>query len=313
MLELKRYQEEDKVDWDGFIKIAKNGCFLFYRNYMDYHKHRFTDHSLIIYKKGKILGVLPATEHAYEITSHGGLTFGGLVMHFDLKATEVIDIFQMVIDYYADLKISTIIYKSIPSIFHSYPAEEDLYALFNFKAELFRRDISSVIPLNNLIRFSESKRQSVTKCQKNHVQVVESIDFTEYWDLLTSVLEKFNTTPVHSLTEIEYLRGLFPDNIRLFEARMNGELLAGIVIYEYEQVVHTQYMANSNAGRTIGALDFINYELINNIYKDRVYYHFGISTSNMGKELNAGLIQQKEMMGARAIAIDFYKINLDTA
>lgn len=60
----------------------------------------------------------------------------------------------------------------------------------------------------------------------------------------------------------------------------------------------------------MGALDFINHELINNKYTDRNYFSFGISTTNNGQVLNTGLIQQKEMMGARAVTIDFYRINL---
>ena len=310
MIEIKRYQETDKNIWDNFISIAKNGNFLFYRDYMDYHKHRFVDHSLIIYKKERVVGVLPASENESGIVSHGGLTFGGLIMHLDLKAAEVLDVFQKIIEYYTVFKYDNIVYKVIPSVFHHYPAEEDIYALFRYNAKLIRRDISSIISLDNTIRFSETKRQSVTKCQKNDIQIVESIDFAEYWDLLSNVLEKFDTKPVHSLSEIKYLKSLFPQNIRLFEARMDGELMAGIVIYEYGHVIHTQYMANSKKGRNMGALDYINHELINNVYKDKRYYSFGISTENMGRVLNTGLIQQKEMMGARGIVYDFYRIDL---
>ena len=39
--------------------------------------------------------------------------------------------------------ISKLIYKAIPHIYHTVPAEEDLYALFLLNAKLFRRDVSS--------------------------------------------------------------------------------------------------------------------------------------------------------------------------
>jgi hypothetical protein len=58
-------------------------------------------------------------------------------------------------------------------------------------------------------------------------------------------------------------------------------------------------------------LDFINHKLIDEVFSERKYYSFGISTENQGRVLNSGLIQQKEMMGGRGISINFYSISLD--
>lgn len=132
MFQVERYQNVNKTEWDNFIKSSKNGLFLFYRDYMDYHSERFVDHSLIIYKKGKIAALFPANEVGSEIQSHGGLTFGGLIMNLDVKADEVLQIFEKFLAYYKSIRFTTIIYKAIPQIFHSYLAQEDLYALFSF-------------------------------------------------------------------------------------------------------------------------------------------------------------------------------------
>jgi len=313
MIEIKKYTESDKKLWDDFVSLSKNGNFLFLRDYMDYHKDRFIDHSFIFWKKNKPLAVLPANEKGKELISHGGLTFGGLIMDPEIRAIEVLEIFELLCNYCVSRGFQTIIYKVIPAIFSQYPSEEDQYALFRCNAQLIRRDISSVLPLQeNKIRFSESKRQSVAKCEKMGLQVVESGDFTAYWELLTEVLSKFEIQPVHSLQEITYLKSKMPDRIKLYEARLNDSdsLLAGIVIYDYSRVVHTQYMANSTEGRNIGALDYVNYILINQVYSNRKYYSWGISTEQGGRILNTGLIQQKEMMGGRGITLDVYKIDL---
>lgn len=309
-MEVLKFNNSHADQWDNVVKKSKNGIFLFYRNYLDYHKDRFVDHSLMISKNNKVIALFPANEKENEIFSHGGLTFGSLIMDYDIRANEVLEIFEKIRNYYKDRGYTRIIYKAIPPIYHKYFAEEDLYALFRLGAKLFRRDISSVIKIKSKIKFSESKRQAVTKCEKKNIQVVEGSDLEEYWELLTEVLSKFNTTPVHSLEEINNLKSLFPDNIRLFEARKDNLLLAGIIIYDFGNVIHTQYMANSQEGRKIGALDFINHTLINDVFNDKEYYSFGISTENQGYILNEGLIQQKEMMGARGITIDFYSINL---
>ena len=305
-----RYDPSKSAEWNHFIHGSKNGLFLFARSYMDYHQDRYRDHSLMIYKNQKLIAVFPANENSNIIFSHWGLTFGGLIMSFDLKTEECIRIFGQIILYYKSIGIEEIYYKAISYIFQKYPSQEDLYALFRHNAVLYRRDVSSVVEISDKLRFSETKRQSVQKCHKEKVEILENENFGDYWHLLSKVLARFDTTPVHSLDEIHLLKKNFPDRIRLFEARLKGDLLAGVVIYDYGKVAHTQYMANSEMGRKSGALDFINFTLINEHYKNHEYFSFGISTEKEGRLLNEGLILQKEMMGARAVVNDFYKIKI---
>ncbi|WP_034752835.1 GNAT family N-acetyltransferase [Chryseobacterium daeguense] len=308
-VEIKKYTQEYFNEWNQFINESKNGLFFFDRNFMEYHSDRFTDHSLLIFNNNKILALFPASESGKEIISHGGLTFGSLLLSHYVKAAEVVEIFNRIKQYYKELTFSEIIYKAIPHIFHKYPSEEDLYALFRHEALLFRRDISSVIDLAKPIRFSETKRQLVRKCEEKNITVIENENFGEYWGLLSSVLQKFDAKPVHTAEEIKLLKDKFPENIRLFEAKIESNLLAGIVLFDFGNVVHTQYMAASQEGRKLGALDFINHTLLQK-FSDRKYYSFGISTEKQGRFLNEGLIQQKENMGARGIALDFYSIKL---
>jgi hypothetical protein len=307
-LSVVRYKKEHIVAWNAFLPSARNGLFLFNRGYMDYHQDRFSDHSLMIYKGEKLVAVFPANEKEKKIYSHAGLTYGGIVSSNELKGADMLNVLNLVTAYYKENNITELTYKAIPYIFSTYPCQEDLYALTRCDAVLYRRDISSVIDLAEPLRFSETKRQSVNKCRQLGLTVEDNSDFTTYWELLRSVLSKHKAEPVHTLNEINSLKQNFPDKIKLFEARLNGELLAGVVIYDYGKVVHTQYMANSEKGRDMGALDYINSKLISENFKDRRYYSFGISTEQEGKVLNEGLLQQKEMMGARAIVNDFYKI-----
>lgn len=312
MIGLSRYTDTDKESWNDFVANSRNGNFLFDRNYMDYHRERFSDHSLLFRKKNKIVALFPSNERGRTIYSHQGLTFGGLITTYDLRMVEVLEIFDLIKVYYKALDFDTIIYKPIPHPFSSYPSEEELYALFRSGARLISRNISSVLPLKNRLRFSESKRQSVTKCMDQGVVVVENNDFSGFWKLLTDVLSKFDTLPTHSLAEITLLKDRFPDRIRLFEARLPDEeqLLAGIVVYDFTHTVHTQYMANSDEGRKRGVLDYINHVLINDIYPQHSYFSWGISTERGGEYLNAGLIQQKEMMGGRGVVLDTYQLDV---
>jgi hypothetical protein len=51
--------------------------------------------------------------------------------------------------------------------------------------------------------------------------------------------------------------------------------------------------------------------LMNEVYPDKPYIDFGISTVENGRTLNVELIQNKESYGARATVYDFYELSLE--
>ncbi|WP_261510907.1 GNAT family N-acetyltransferase [Chryseobacterium paludis] len=311
-IELTRYHVTQKVIWDTFIRESKNGLFFFERDYMDYHADRFNDHSLIFIKKDQIIAAFPANEIDKEIFSHAGLTYGSLVISEKTKTVEVLEIFTLLINYYKNSGFSKLLYKAIPSIFFEQPSQEDLYALFLNNAQLIRRDISSVLPIQNRLPLANSPARRYKKCSKLNLEIKENKNFENYWTLLTNVLaSNHGAKPVHSLQEIQQLAEKFPNNIKLYEVTENEELLSGTLIFDFGKVLHTQYLANSEKGREIGALDYLIIKLLEEQFQDRPYFSFGISTENQGRFLNEGLINQKEMYGGRAICNDFYEITLN--
>ena len=75
--------------------------------------------------------------------------------------------------------------------------------------------------------------------------------------MLSTSLLKHGTQPVHSIKELEYLKSKFPENIRLLVAKKGEKMLAGILIFVFESVAHTQYISVSSEGAKIGALDLL--------------------------------------------------------
>lgn len=304
------YSAEHRTLWDDVVTKSKNGNFLHQRDYMDYHAHRFDEQSVIVLKHDNPVAVFPCNRVGDQISSYGGLTYGGLIYGNNLHMVSVLDIFDRIADHYRRANVKRILYKAIPHIFHRYPAEEDLFALHRSGARIYRRDISSAIRLDSRIKFSDSRKCTIRKSAKLGIAIREGEFFSEYHELLTRVVAKYGTEPVHTPEELQLLKGRLPDNIRLFGAFVGEKLLAGVIIYDFGPVVHTQYMASSDAGREIGALDFVLAHLIEEIFASRQYFNFGISTEHDGKYLNAGLIFQKEGFGARGIVHDFYEWDL---
>lgn len=308
-LTLSTYKPEYKSLWDNFVSNAKNGVFLFNRDYMEYHKDRFQDHSLLFFKDGELIGLLPANLDHHTLHSHAGLTFGGIISGYGMTQSLMLGIFERLVAHCKQEGITQVVYKTIPYIYHSAPSDEDLYALFRSNARLIARNVSSAIFLPQRAAFDSRRKESLHKAKKNGLKVERSYDLQSFMKLAEYVLmEKHGVRPVHTVAELEPLMRKFPDNIKLFVSTQGGEMLAGIVIYESANVAHGQYAANSAVGRGIGAQDIIEDYLINEYYKDKKYFDFGISTLKLGKILNEGLLSRKEGFGASAVNYDFYEL-----
>ena len=309
-----RYDASHADEWNRLVRESKNATFLLNRNYMDYHADRFNDCSLLFFKKGALIAALPANYDAasHTVCSHGGLTYGGLILSPELTAVEVLETFNCATHFFhTQMGAQRWLYKPIPHLYHRQPAEEDLYALFLSGAKIIARSASSVIDLQNRLPLRKLRKRGVALAEKNRLTYIETDKFSAFWPILTEVLRtRHGTRPVHTLEEITRLHALFPDNIRLFVAQKGETTLAGTVIYETETTLHAQYIASSEEGRKTGALDGLFNHLINERDMGRKWLDFGISTEQGGTLLNEGLVFQKEGFGARTIVYDQYEIDL---
>ena len=308
MLELKVYRKENMQDWDSLIKRSKNGTFLFLRSYMDYHSHRFSDLSFMIYRKGKIEGVLPGNIANKIYYSHQGLSYGGLVLTEKISVSEVLIIFELLNKELRNRGVEKVIYKPIPYIYHKMPSQEDIYALFKMGAIKIACNISSTIYQRNKLNFIESRKSGIRKSKKFNVEFIESNRFDLFWPILNENLtNKYEKNAVHSLEEISYLHDQFPNSIKLYLASINQRIVAGTVLYLMDNVIHVQYISANEEGKSTGALDMIFDKLINDIYKEYPIFDFGQSTEDNGYYLNENLIFQKEGFGGRGVVFETYE------
>jgi hypothetical protein len=310
MLAVRPYAPADADAWDALVERSRNGNLLHRRGYMDYHADRFVDCSLVVERNGEIVAVFPANIQDKRVTSHGGLTYAGLISSCALRAESTLAVFEQMADAYRALGVERVVYKAVPHVFHAYPAEEDLYALQRMGARLVRRDVSSVIALQEPFQFTEPRKSAIRKAARAGIILQLGADPAAFHALLSEVLLKHHATPTHSLQELRLLQARFPRQIVLHEARKDGVLLAGALVYDLGRVVHTQYLAASEEGRHLDALSFLLAELIGSTYAARRHFSFGISTEKEGAVLNGGLVTQKEYFGARAIVHDFYEWRL---
>ena len=306
-----KYSSDKKNQWDEFIKSSKNGLFMFYRDYMEYHSDRFIDNSLMFYENEKLISVFPASVSDKVLLSHGGLTFGGFVTDSSMKQHHMNDLFESLLNYSKQNDIQEIIYKQIPHIYHKIPAEEDLYSLFCINASINKVEAATVIDLQNRPKITKGRKAQITRAKREGVVFEESYEFEKFINLENDVLGEYhNATAVHTGKELELLHNRFPEQIKLYVGKHGEDIVAGCLLFVYENLVHTQYLAANDWARENGALDLVIFTLIEKFKDNKKWFDFGKSTEGDGKILNKGLISQKEGFGGRTFVYQTWKISL---
>lgn len=287
---------------------------MFDRKYMDYHSDRFKDHSLFFYDEDKLIAIIPLSEHGEELKSHGGLTYGGFITDSKMKQHTMNDCFKTFISYAKENGFSKVTYKCIPHIYHNQPAEEDRFALFANGARLNTIDVSTYVNLAAPLKMPKGRKAQISRAKREGV-VIEELssleDFEVFIDLENTVLnERHEVSAVHTGAELKLLKDRLSENIHLFAAMKDGKMIAGTVVYEYDTVVHTQYMAADDEARTIGALDLAVATVIEKYKNSKKWLDFGISTEHGKIYLNEGLCSQKEGFGGRTGVYEIWELNL---
>jgi hypothetical protein len=313
-----RYFHPDATEqWDAFCARCYGATFLHTRRFLSYHGDRFADRSVLIEDDdGALLGLIPAAQHPGQrevIVSHPGITYGGALHQGRLRGPAMLDALQSAAVLWDASGYARLQYKAVPHIYQSTPAQDDLYALFRLGALRYRCDLSSCIDLQHRLAVSERRTRGQKKARRAGVEAVSGGEhFAALWQVLTANLQrKHDARPVHTLDEITLLAGRFPEHIQLVAARLDGKIEAGIVLFLSGTVAHAQYIASSETGYEVNALDLVFEAAIEQSrLAGKRFFDFGISTEDQGRTLNEGLNRFKNEFGAGGVVHEFYELNL---
>lgn len=312
MIKVYKYNTAYKELWNNFVKNSKNGIFMFDRNFMEYHSDRFVDNSLLFFDDDELLALFPANIKNNTIYSHQGLTYGGFITDSKMKQHKMNDCFNSLVEYMKLNKITKLIYKSLPHIYHLQPAEEELYSLFLNNAKLLWAKPATVYQYSNPFKMPKGRKAQISRAKREGVVIEKSNDFNTFIDLENEVLKlHHNAKTVHTAEELKLLKSRFENNIRLYVAKYDNELIAGALLFIYDGVVHTQYLGANDKAREIGALDLLIKTLIDKYSSTHKYFDFGTSVERDEKVLNTGLVSQKEGFGARSIGYYCWELDLN--
>jgi hypothetical protein len=310
---VKPYRESDYANWNAFIGQAKNATFLFHRDFMEYHRDRFEDFSLMVFEDEKIIAVLPANRVGDIVYSHQGLTYGGLVYCHKLNGEKVQNILDSILSFFKENEVKSFCFKPIPLFYSSKGNAEMEFFMLKKGAFLDKKEMNLAINLALPLAISKSKLKHFRKIEELDLEMFEEQQLESFWELVLEprLLEKYNAKPVHTLQEITTLKEKFPNKIKQFSVYFEDVIIAGITVFETETVVKSQYGATTKKGEELRALDFLFINLIQKFKSEgKLFFDMGIVNDDNEKGYHAGLLKQKEELGCSVYSQDFYKMNL---
>jgi Acetyltransferase (GNAT) domain len=314
---IRNYDPQHACAWDDLVARASNGTFMHTRRFISYHGDRFRDRSLVFEnRRGGIVGVFPAAENPANpemIISHPGLSYGGLVHDGSVRGASMIDALDAIANHYRSLGYRRLRYKAVPYIYHTVPTEDDVYALFRLGARRYQSDLSATVDVGCRGRVTQRRLRSRKRAVSEGVSIQEDWDEIEgFWRMLQQNLaRRHGASPVHSLSEIQTLHERFPNDILLITAKMDADLVGGIVLFSSQRVLRVQYSATTEQGRAAFASDPVMEKGIEVASKRGCrYFDFGLCTVEGGRELNQGLYHFKVSFGGGGVVYDHYELEL---
>ncbi len=312
-----RFTADQSERWDELVRAAPMGTFLHSRRFLSYHGERFSDASLLLSDdRGALRAVLPAALDPGDperVVSHPGTTYGGLVHDGGLYADGVRAAVEAICSHYAAGGAKTLRYRPVPYIYHRSPSSDDLWALAALGASRVGCALSCAIDLGARRAPTTRRARSLKKALRAGVRVSDDPALmSAYWPVLEATLDRRHAAaPVHSLEEIELLRERFGAAIRLVTSLVEDKVVAGVVLFATRQAYHVQYMASSEEGMGVGALDAVVERCIELATQGGArYFDFGTSMQDRGSELQSGLHRFKAEFGGGGVVLESYDLDL---
>jgi hypothetical protein len=311
---VQRFLPAQAAQWNAFIAQAKNATFLFHRDFMEYHRDRFDDYSLVVTENEKWVAVLPANALGNEIHSHQGLSYGGLLVLPSIRTADYFAILSGIGDFLTAQGFLKLHLKVLPRIYEQTFSDEMAQALFVMNAQQTRSDLYLVVDKNQPYQPNRNRKRALKVAQDLGIEIKEETQYDSFWNevLTPNLQQRFGVNPVHSLAEMTQLAAAFPEQIKLFNAYLDGALKAGCVLFVMNNVVHFQYSSGTDDRMDTAALDVL-FDYVIQCYHPTHHVSFGNVSEQNGMKINQGLAYWKESFGAKPIVQQYFTIHLPQA
>ncbi|MBN2102503.1 GNAT family N-acetyltransferase [bacterium] len=230
------YQDRYKKAWDNFVLNSNNGTMFHLQCFLDYHEPgKFSFDHLIFLENNKIVAVLPGQLKNGLYESPIGASYGSIVTG-DIKFKTAMSIIDCLLSYAKKNRFTEIMLTAAPIIYEKYPNQNLDFAMLwqGFKYELHY--ISSAIKLDQnqeiISRFQSTVRRNIRKTLKNsdiHVEINDRYD--QFYPILLDNKSRHDIKPTHSYEDLQRLKELLPDNLKLFMVYFKNKPIGGSLMF----------------------------------------------------------------------------------
>ncbi len=235
-MEIIRYTEEWKDEWDNFVLSSNNGTMFHMQKFFDYHTPgKFSFDHLMFIEKGRIEAVLPGRLKDGMFESPIGASYGSIVTK-DITFAETMNHISLLLDYGRKNGIKELMLTSAPMIYEKYQNQNLDFAMLwqGFRFDLHY--ISSAIKLDKdrdiIERFQATVRRNIRKTLKNpDLQVEINERYDEFYPILLANKSRHNVKPTHSYEDLLKLKELMPENLKLFMVYYKGKPIGGSLMF----------------------------------------------------------------------------------
>lgn len=316
MISVVPYEPAHRRRWNQFVRTARNGLFLFEREYMEYHADRFAEASLMFENRHGLVAVLPAHRRRDPdggpdlLCSHEGLTFGGLITGPDMRLALMEEVFDVLTGYMEAAGFGALRYRAIPHIYARLPGEEDLWCLHSRGARIIDVRVGCAVRAGGPSKPSKSFRQRVRKAAKTGLEVRPWDDIDAFHGMLGEWLRvRHDAVPVHSAADLRRLQGAFPDRIRILGAWREGRPVAGEMMFVNPACIRLQYFAGTSEGIEAGAGSLLEDHILAGAPRG-CWIDLGTSMDQSTGRVAGSLHAHKESLGARAVLCHAFELRV---
>lgn len=299
------YTPAHQAEWDAFVGQSSQPLLLFRRGFVEHHRERFDDHSLLAYEGGHLRALLPACRLGDTLGTHPGLTYGGWITpRRHLDPPRFMDMWQAWTLWLGSQGFKRVVYKPVPWIYTLGAAQTDVMALHLGGARATACHLTQTIFKASWPGFNTMKRRALRKALGTpglEIGVVPPGDYAPYYALLSHCLGlRHGVRPVHTLEQMQLLARRFPRDIALYQCTLHGEPVAGVWVFRNPTAWHAQYIATNARGRDCEALTLLMHHIIEQCPAPA--FDLGVSNQPSTGALNPGLSAQKAALGAGTAA-----------
>lgn len=321
MLDLNEYTGDPEV-WDASIENTINGTIFHKLGFLSYHEpERFNTVHLQLCRRNRVVGFIsfdisPVNGIPVARSPFGG-SYGGICWTARPEARMCLEAMDTLISHLKKRGVKKALITPPPEVYYRcYEASAEM-AIHALGGILIERQVTSVLDLRKFgqagLDHSEGRcRTAYRKALKSGLVINRSPRIEDFYSILIDNKSRRGAQPTHSLEELMAIKKLYPADLVITTAELDGKPIGGIAYFKANKtccllfyVCHLTDHDRYNSP-TLLIIDALEQEAREGLR----YYDFGTTCTQSNMREKLSLFSFKESFGTYGVFRDTYQIPL---